>query len=199
MVWHGYLPDVRPGQLYGYRVHGPFAPHHGLPLQSEQACTGSVHQGGRPSGPLGRVAVRVQVRTGGHDVRRARQRAVRAARRGHRHRLHLGRRSSAAHAVARDADLRAARQGLLEAEPAHPRAAARHLPRAGLGAGHPAPHHARRDRRRTDAGASPSQRLASGQTRISRTTGATTRCRTSRPKSRYATSSSPQRRCASSR
>jgi glycogen operon protein len=25
-VYHGYLPDVRPGQLYGYRVHGPFAP-----------------------------------------------------------------------------------------------------------------------------------------------------------------------------
>ena len=22
-IWHGYLPDVRPGQLYGYRVHGP--------------------------------------------------------------------------------------------------------------------------------------------------------------------------------
>jgi isoamylase len=29
MVWHGYLPDVRPGQLYGYRVHGPFDPHRG--------------------------------------------------------------------------------------------------------------------------------------------------------------------------
>jgi isoamylase len=29
MVWHGYLPDVRPGQLYGYRVHGPFSPVHG--------------------------------------------------------------------------------------------------------------------------------------------------------------------------
>ena len=29
MVWHGYLPDVRPGQLYGFRVHGPFAPHSG--------------------------------------------------------------------------------------------------------------------------------------------------------------------------
>jgi glycogen operon protein len=29
MVWHGYLPDVLPGQLYGYRVHGPFAPHMG--------------------------------------------------------------------------------------------------------------------------------------------------------------------------
>lgn len=25
-VWHGYLPDVKPGQLYGYRVHGPFQP-----------------------------------------------------------------------------------------------------------------------------------------------------------------------------
>lgn len=28
-VWHGYLPDVRPGQLYGYRVHGPYAPNQG--------------------------------------------------------------------------------------------------------------------------------------------------------------------------
>jgi len=24
LVWHAYLPDVRPGQLYGYRVHGPY-------------------------------------------------------------------------------------------------------------------------------------------------------------------------------
>ena len=29
MVWHGYLPDVRPGQLYGYRVHGPYDPVNG--------------------------------------------------------------------------------------------------------------------------------------------------------------------------
>ena len=28
-IWHGYLPDVRPGQLYGYRVHGPYAPDAG--------------------------------------------------------------------------------------------------------------------------------------------------------------------------
>ncbi len=28
-VWHAYLPDVRPGQLYGYRVHGPYAPSSG--------------------------------------------------------------------------------------------------------------------------------------------------------------------------
>ncbi len=25
-VWHGYLPDARPGTVYGYRVHGPYAP-----------------------------------------------------------------------------------------------------------------------------------------------------------------------------
>jgi glycogen operon protein len=28
-IWHGYLPDVRPGQWYGYRVHGPHAPGEG--------------------------------------------------------------------------------------------------------------------------------------------------------------------------
>ncbi len=29
-VWHGYLPGVRPGQRYGYRVHGPWEPARGL-------------------------------------------------------------------------------------------------------------------------------------------------------------------------
>jgi glycogen operon protein len=28
-VWHGYLPGVGPGQLYGFRVHGPWAPAEG--------------------------------------------------------------------------------------------------------------------------------------------------------------------------
>ena len=28
-VWHGYLPDARPGVVYGYRVHGPWAPEAG--------------------------------------------------------------------------------------------------------------------------------------------------------------------------
>ena len=27
--WHGYLPGVGPGQRYGYRVHGPYAPQEG--------------------------------------------------------------------------------------------------------------------------------------------------------------------------
>jgi glycogen operon protein len=28
-VWHGYMPDIRPSQLYGYRVYGPNAPAQG--------------------------------------------------------------------------------------------------------------------------------------------------------------------------
>ena len=28
-IWHAYLPDARPGQLYGYRVSGPYAPEQG--------------------------------------------------------------------------------------------------------------------------------------------------------------------------
>ena len=28
-IWHVYLPEVRPGQLYGFRVHGPYRPEHG--------------------------------------------------------------------------------------------------------------------------------------------------------------------------
>ncbi|MEL6779180.1 MAG: glycogen debranching protein GlgX [Cyanobacteria bacterium J06597_16] len=28
-VWHGYFPGVRPGQRYGFRVHGPFEPENG--------------------------------------------------------------------------------------------------------------------------------------------------------------------------
>ena len=28
-VWHGYLPDARPGTTYAYRVHGPYEPQAG--------------------------------------------------------------------------------------------------------------------------------------------------------------------------
>ena len=30
LVWHTYLPDPMPGQLYGYRVHGPYDPGKGF-------------------------------------------------------------------------------------------------------------------------------------------------------------------------
>lgn len=28
-TWHAYLPDLLPGQVYGYLVYGPYDPHHG--------------------------------------------------------------------------------------------------------------------------------------------------------------------------
>ncbi|MBS2000130.1 MAG: glycogen debranching enzyme GlgX, partial [Cyanobacteria bacterium SZAS LIN-5] len=29
-VWHGFIRDIRPGQLYGYRVYGPYDPEKGM-------------------------------------------------------------------------------------------------------------------------------------------------------------------------
>src|SRR3954451_23745329 len=28
-IWHGYVPELRPGTVYGYRVHGAYAPDEG--------------------------------------------------------------------------------------------------------------------------------------------------------------------------
>jgi isoamylase len=35
-VWHVYLPEVKPGQLYGYRVYGPYEPHNGHRFNSHK-------------------------------------------------------------------------------------------------------------------------------------------------------------------
>lgn len=35
-VWHVFLPDARPGQLYGYRVSGPYDPEKGLRFNSSK-------------------------------------------------------------------------------------------------------------------------------------------------------------------
>ncbi|MFP3854908.1 MAG: glycogen debranching protein GlgX [Anaerolineales bacterium] len=50
-VWHLYLPDVRPGQLYGYRVDGPYQPGQGHRFNPAKmlfdpyakAITGTIH------------------------------------------------------------------------------------------------------------------------------------------------------------
>jgi isoamylase len=50
-VWHAYLPDVRPGQFYGYRVHGPYKPEEGHRFNQHnllidpyaKAITGRIH------------------------------------------------------------------------------------------------------------------------------------------------------------
>ncbi|WP_254446654.1 glycogen debranching protein GlgX [Ruegeria sp. HKCCD8929] len=35
-VWHGYVPGLKPGTLYGYRVEGPFAPERGHRFNSNK-------------------------------------------------------------------------------------------------------------------------------------------------------------------
>ena len=34
--WHVFVPGARPGQIYAYRAHGPFAPHEGLRFDREK-------------------------------------------------------------------------------------------------------------------------------------------------------------------
>jgi len=38
-IWHGYLPDVRPGTVYGYRVHGPYEPEAGHRFNPISYCS----------------------------------------------------------------------------------------------------------------------------------------------------------------
>src|SRR4051795_5596889 len=52
-VWHGYLNDVSPGQLYGYRVHGPYHPEHGHRFNANKLLLDPM-LGGWPAGWGGR-------------------------------------------------------------------------------------------------------------------------------------------------
>src|SRR6516165_8351163 len=38
-VWHCYLPDVGPGQRYGFRVHGPYDPGVGPGATRRNCCS----------------------------------------------------------------------------------------------------------------------------------------------------------------
>src|SRR6266702_4555299 len=38
-VWHVFLPDARPGQLYGFRVAGPYDPNTACSLTVRNSCS----------------------------------------------------------------------------------------------------------------------------------------------------------------
>ena len=38
-AWHIYLPGLGPGQLYGYRVYGPYDPHTGIASTHTSCCS----------------------------------------------------------------------------------------------------------------------------------------------------------------
>jgi isoamylase len=66
-IWHAYLPEVVPGQHYGFRVHGPWEPERGLRCNANKLLTdpyarefsGTLkwgqallgHESGHPEGP----------------------------------------------------------------------------------------------------------------------------------------------------
>ena len=55
-VWHGYLAQVRPGQRYGYRVHGPQAPELGHRFNPHKILLDPYARMVRPAG-IGRCEV----------------------------------------------------------------------------------------------------------------------------------------------
>jgi glycogen operon protein len=183
-VWTIYLPDVRPGQLYGYRVHGPYAPEQGHRFNPHKllidpyakAITGSI----RPSRDALRLRARRSRPRTSRSTRRQRRRDAEGRRR--RERVHVGRRSPSAHAVEPHGHLRGAREGA-HAAPSGRTAALRgtylglatdpvidHLLSLGVTAIELMPvHHFVDEGHLVDRG--------------SRTTGATTRSDSSRPRS----------------
>ncbi len=101
------------------------------PVQPGEGPARSVRAHHRPAADVASVAVRV---CAGNERRRPgrahRQRTLRAAGRDHRAGVHLGRRPAAADAVARDGDLRAAREGHDRETSERSRRASRHVSRA---------------------------------------------------------------------
>src|SRR4051812_23315699 len=53
LVWHVFVPDLQPGQLYGFRVHGPYEPERGHRFNASnllidpyaKAIAGGIHWG----------------------------------------------------------------------------------------------------------------------------------------------------------
>ncbi len=110
-VWHVFLPEVEPGQLYGYRVHGPYEPERGDRFNSAKllidpyakAIAGAIDWSDEMFAyALGDGDDR--------DPRLPRRRLGHPEERGHRSRVRLGRRPAARYAAGAIGDLRDARQ-----------------------------------------------------------------------------------------
>ena len=157
-IWHAYLPDVRPGQLYGFRVHGPYAPEEGHRFNPAKllldpyakAISGTI----RWSDALSGYSMEAPDRGARPGARRHRQRRRAAQVRGGRVRLQLGRRQAPAHALEPHRHLRGAREGDDDAAPRRAGGAPRHLPRPRHRSDHRPSALARRHGHRAASGAS---------------------------------------------
>ncbi len=61
-VWHVFLPDVQPGQLYGFRAHGPYEPEKGFRFNPAKLLLEPLCQGNRGTSPVERKSVRLSSR-----------------------------------------------------------------------------------------------------------------------------------------
>ena len=59
-IWHGFLPDARPGTIYGYRVHGPYEPDKAT-ASIQQASARSLRQGRSRQPRVGSGRLRLQI------------------------------------------------------------------------------------------------------------------------------------------
>ena len=177
-------PRRGPGQLYGYRVHGPYEPRAGPPLQSAQAAARSLRQGDRRQ--LRWSDAQFGYRIGDRNARTCRSTGATAP-------------PACPSAASIDpaftwGDDRPPRtpwhetviyelhvRGFTQLHPEVPPSAARHLRRPGHRAGDRAPAAPGRHRRRAAAGAQLRRRPPPGRARACATTGATTRSASSRP------------------
>ena len=154
-VWHCYLPEARPGLLYGYRVHGPYEPVAGHRFNANKLLLDPYARALSGHAALERCAVRLPGRqpARGSVVRPPRQRALHAEMPRRRERLHLEPRPPPAHLVGRDDHLRDACRAASRSATLRCRRATRHLRGARLAGGHRLPDRARHHRGRAVAGA----------------------------------------------
>ena len=185
-IWHVTVDGVGPGQLYGYRVHGPYAPEQGHRFNPAKllldpyarALSGSVALELRAREPSRRPAGRCRrPRPPTRATARARMPkcvVVDPA-------FDWSDDRPPAHAVGPHGHLRVPREGHDDAAPGGARGAARHLSRA-LSASRSCEHLrvARRHGRRAAAGASGGERAAPGRPRPRQLLGLQLRSGTSR-------------------
>ena len=205
-VWHAYLPNITPGQRYGFRVHGPFDPAAGHRCDPSKLLLdpyGKAFDGDftfgqalfsydlkavDPDGPDAGADTGTppMVDSLGHTMTSVVINPF----------FDWGVRPGAADPVPRDGHLRGPRQGH-DADPSrHSRGASGHLRRAGPPGDHRPPQVAQRHRHRADAGSPVHARLSGCWTWGCETTGATTpsasspRTTSTRPTARPASPSS---------
>ena len=71
-IWHGYLPDARPGTIYGYRVHGPYDPSAGHRFNPNKLVLDPYAKALEGKADMASVRLRLSDGVGGrHDLRHA--------------------------------------------------------------------------------------------------------------------------------